>query len=114
MPEPETPVDAATFAADCNDDGSVDISDPVAVVIEENSGRKMEVYTSEPGIQFYTGNSLDESLAGKNGYYYPRHGGLCLETQHFPDSPNKPKFPSTRLDPGETFKSFTEYRFGSV
>jgi aldose 1-epimerase len=91
-----------------------DFSEPVATVIDEASGRKMEVYTSEPGIQFYTGNALDESLAGKNGFYYPRHAGLCLETQHFPDSPNHDSFPSTRLDPGETFTSFTEYRFGSA
>ncbi len=88
-----------------------DFSNPVAVVVEEASGRRMEIYTSEPGIQFYTGNALDESLAGKNGFYYPKHAGLCLETQHFPDSPNFEKYPSTRLDPGDTFTSFTEYRF---
>ena len=91
-----------------------DFSEPVAVVVEESSGRKMEVYTSEPGIQFYTGNALDETVAGKNGYFYPKHAGLCLETQHFPDAPNFEAFPSTRLDPGETFNSFTEYRFGSA
>jgi aldose 1-epimerase len=91
-----------------------DFSDPVATVIDDTSGRKLEVYTSEPGIQFYTANSLDGTLAGKNGYFYPKHSGFCLETQHFPDSPNFEKFPSTRLDPGETFTSFTEYRFGSV
>ncbi len=90
------------------------LTDPVATVIEELSGRKLEVYTSEPGIQFYTGNSLDGTQAGKNGYFYPKHAGFCLETQHFPDSPNIPHFPSTRLDPGETFTSFTEYRFGTV
>lgn len=89
-------------------------ADPVAVVVDEHSGRRMEVYTSEPGVQLYTANHFDESLAGKNGYYYPRHGGLCLETQHFPDSPNFPTFPSTRLDPGQTFTSFTEYRFSAV
>ncbi|MGC9449896.1 MAG: aldose epimerase family protein [Oceanipulchritudo sp.] len=91
-----------------------DFGDPVATVVEESSGRKMEVYTSEPGIQFYTGNSLDGTLAGKNGYFYPKHAGLCLETQHFPDAPNHEHFPSTRLDPGDTFLSFTEYRFGTV
>ena len=91
-----------------------DFSDPVVTVIEEASGRKLEVYTSEPGVHFYTANHLDESLAGKNGYYYPKHSGFCLETQHFADSPNIEDFPSTRLDPGETFTSFTEYRFGSV
>jgi len=90
------------------------LTDPVATVVEELSGRKLEVYTSEPGVQFYTGNALDGTLAGKNGYFYPKHAGFCLETQHFPDSPNIPAFPSTRLDPGETFSSFTEYRFGTV
>jgi len=91
-----------------------DFSEPVATVVDPQSGRKMEVYTSEPGIQFYTANHLDESLAGKNGFYYPRHAGLCLETQHFPDSPNFESFPSTRLDAGETFTSFTEFRFSSI
>ncbi len=91
-----------------------DLAEPVAVVIDEASGRKMEVLTSEPGIQFYTGNFLDETLAGKNGYFYPKHAGMCLETQHYPDSPNFEDFPSTRLDPGKTFHSFTEYRFSSV
>jgi aldose 1-epimerase len=91
-----------------------DLSEPVATVVEEASGRKMEVFTSEPGIQFYTGNALDGTLAGKNGYFYPRHSGLCLETQHFPDSPNIAKFPSTVLNPGETFSSFTEFRFSTV
>ncbi len=91
-----------------------DFSEPVATVVDEPSGRKMEVYTSEPGIQLYTGNALDETLAGKNGYYYPRHAGFCMETQHFPDSPNFDTFPSTRLGKGETFTSFTEYRFSTV
>lgn len=91
-----------------------DLSEPVAAVVDEVSGRKMEVYTSEPGIQFYTANFLDETLAGKNGYFYPKHAGLCLETQHFPDAPNFENFPSTRLDKGKTFSSFTEYRFSSV
>lgn len=91
-----------------------DVGDPVAAVVDEASGRKMEVFTSEPGIQFYTGNSIDGTLAGKNGYFYPRHAGLCLETQHFPDSPHFEEFPSTRLDPAETFRSFTEFRFSTV
>lgn len=90
-----------------------DFSDPVAVVTEEASGRKMEIFTSEPGIQFYTGNGLDGELAGKNGFFYPKHAGFCLETQHFPDAPNIEAFPSTRLNPGETFTSFTEYRFSA-
>jgi aldose 1-epimerase len=91
-----------------------DPDEPVAIVIDEASGRKMEVFTSEPGIQLYTGNNLDGSQAGKSGFFYPKHSGLCLETQHFPDSPNFPDFPSTVLQPGETFSSFTEYRFSSV
>lgn len=91
-----------------------DPTQPVAIVVDEPSGRKMEVFTSEPGLQFYTGNFLDESLAGKNGYFYPRHSGFCMETQHFPDAPNFEEFPSTILNPGETFESFTEYRFSAV
>ncbi|MFO7725873.1 MAG: aldose epimerase family protein [Oceanipulchritudo sp.] len=91
-----------------------DPAEPVAVVVDEASGRQMEVFTSEPGIQFYTGNNFDGSLAGKGGYFYPRHAGLCLETQHFPDSPNIKGFPSTVLAPGKTFSSFTEYRFSTT
>jgi len=91
-----------------------DLSEPVASVEEPGSGRRMEVFTSEPGVQLYTANNLDGSLAGKGGYFYPRHGGLCLETQHFPNSPNEPDFPSTRLDPGTPFQSFTEYRFSTT
>lgn len=86
----------------------------VAEVVEENSGRKMEVFTTEPGIQFYTANSLDGTLPGKNDTYYQKHAGFCLETQHFPDSPNHDNFPSTVLNPGETFSSFTEYRFSLI
>lgn len=88
--------------------------DPVAVVIDEGSGRKLEVFTTEPGIQFYTANFMDGTLAGKNDVFYQKHSGFCLETQHFPDSPNQPQFPSTLLKPGKAFKSFTEYRFSSV
>jgi aldose 1-epimerase len=88
--------------------------DPVAIVTEEATGRRLSVFTSEPGIQFYTGNHLDGSITGKGGTQYQRHAGLCLETQHFPDSPNIPDFPSTVLRPGETFSSFTEYRFSSI
>lgn len=91
-----------------------DLSEPVATVIDEGSGRKMEVFTSEPGIQFYTGNALDGTLAGKNGFFYPKHAGFCMETQHFPDSPNFPDFPSTVLKKGDTYTSFTEFRFSSV
>jgi|SRR6476661_837108 len=83
-----------------------------ADVVEPGSGRSMRVLTDQPGIQFYSGNFLDGSLQGKGGQPYVRHAGFCLETQHFPDSPNQPAFPSTVLRPGEVFRSATEYRFG--
>ena len=82
-----------------------------ARVEEPNDGRVMEVRTTQPGIQFYTGNFLDGSIKGKKGVVYARRSALCLETQHFPDSPNKPKFPSTVLKAGATFKSTTVYKF---
>lgn len=78
----------------------------------QTSGRLMEVYTTEPGIQLYTGNYLGEKFAGKNGFKYPSRYGLCLETQHFPDSPNQLDFPSTVLLPGDEYKSETIFRFG--
>ena len=80
---------------------------------DPQSGRVLEVLTTEPGIQFYSGNLLS-GIAGKGGARYGRHGGLCLETQHFPDSPNKPQFPSTVLKPGQSFHSATIYRFGTT
>lgn len=82
-----------------------------ARVTEPNSGRVMEVLTTEPGIQLYTGNFLDGKQTGVGGVTYGRHGALCLETQHFPDSPNHPEFPSTVLRPGGTYKTTTVYRF---
>jgi aldose 1-epimerase len=85
-----------------------------AVVIDPKSGRKLEVLTTEPGMQLYTGNFLDGKLKGVNGVTYHRHSGLCLETQHFPDSPNQPKFPSTTLLPGAEFKSSTVFRFSKA
>lgn len=78
-----------------------------ARVHEPTTGRLLEVYTTEPGIQFYCGNFLDGRLKGKTGKPYVHRGGFCLETQHFPDSPNQSKFPSTILKPGETYKSQT-------
>ncbi len=83
-----------------------------ATVYEPTSGRTMAVYTDQPGVQFYSGNFLKGNLKGKGGVAYVQHYGFCLETQHFPDSPNRPSFPSTVLRPGETFHSVTEYRFG--
>lgn len=83
-----------------------------ARVYEPESGRMMEVFTTEPGVQFYTGNFLDGTLTGKSGRPYGHRSGLCLETQHYPDSPNQPGFPNTILRPGETLHSTTIYRFG--
>ena len=78
------------------------------------SGRVMELFTTEPGVQFYTGNFLDGTDRGKNGTLYPWRGGFCLETQHYPDSPNRPAFPNTILRPGETFTSQTVFVFSCV
>jgi aldose 1-epimerase len=82
-----------------------------ARVSDPKSGRKMEVYTTQPGVQFFTGNTMDGTLKGKSGRIYHKHAGFCLETQHFPDSPNHPSFPTTRLNPGETFREKTIYKF---
>ena len=82
-----------------------------AAVTEPISGRVMEVFTTEPGIQFYAGNFLDGSITGKGGKVYVKRYGFCLETQHYPDSPNQPKFPSTVLKPGQTYKTTTVYKF---
>lgn len=82
-----------------------------ARVYDPSSGRVMEVWTSEPGLQFYTGNFLDGTITGKRGWVYEKHAGLCLETQHFPDSPNQPAFPSVVLRPGETYRHRTVYKF---
>jgi aldose 1-epimerase len=86
----------------------------VATVIEPNSGRRMEVFTTEPGIQFYSGNFLNGTVAGKKGVLYKKRSALCLETQHYPDSPNKPSFPSVVLNPGETYKTTTVYKFSVI
>lgn len=82
-----------------------------AKVFEPRSGRILEVFTTEPGVQFYTGNFLDGTLTGKAGNPYGKHGGFCLETQHFPDSPNQPDFPSTQLNPGDIYQQLTIYKF---
>jgi aldose 1-epimerase len=83
-----------------------------AKVLEPVSGRTMEVYTNEPSIQFYGGNFLNGSDTGKYGKVYAYRGALCLETQHYPDSPNQPAFPSTLLNPGEEYYSVCVYKFG--
>lgn len=85
----------------------------IAEVFEPKSGRVMQTLTTEPGVQFYSGNFLDGTLTGKSGGAYAHRSGFCLETQHFPDSPNQPNFPTTILRPGETFRSTTIYRFST-
>ncbi len=82
-----------------------------ATVFEPTTGRVMEVLTTEPGVQLYCGNFLDGKSAGKGGKIYKRRYGFCLETQHFPDSPNQPKFPTTILKPGQEYRSTTAFRF---
>jgi len=84
-----------------------------ATAYETTSGRTMQVWTTEPGVQFYTGNFLDGTLTGKSGKIYQRRFGFCFETQHYPDSPNQPSFPTTTLRRGATYRSTTIYRFGS-
>ncbi len=85
-----------------------------ARVIDPSSGRTLDVSTTEPGVQFYSGNFLDGTIVGKTGRVYPHRAGLCLETQHFPDSPNRSNFPTTILRPGETYRSRTVFAFGVV
>ena len=80
---------------------------------DPSSGRVLEVSTTQPGVQFYTGNFLDGTVTGKQGHVYKRRYGFCLETQHFPDSPNHPDFPTTILKSGETFKSQTVFKFST-
>ena len=84
-----------------------------ARVYEPTTGRVLEVSTTQPGVQFYTGNFLDGTITGKQGHVYKRRYGLCLETQHFPDSPNHPDFPSTILKPGEKFEQKTVFKFSA-
>lgn len=89
-----------------------DLNTPAAQVVSEKSGIVMEVFTNEPGLQFYAGNSMSEAGdKGKLGVVYPRRGALCLETQHYPDSPNQKSFPSVVLKPGETYQSRCIYKF---
>ena len=82
-----------------------------ATIVEPTSGHEMQVWTTEPGVQFYTGNFLDGSITGKGGWTYQARNGFCFEPQHFPDSPNKPGFPTTVLKPGETYKNTIIYKF---
>ncbi|MBI4326614.1 MAG: galactose mutarotase [Chloroflexi bacterium] len=84
-----------------------------ARVFEPTSGREMEVWSTEPGLQFYSGNFLDGTIKGKVGWVYQFRNGFCMEPQHYPDSPNQPGFPSTVLKPGETYKNTILYKFGA-
>ena len=86
---------------------------PAARVRDPDSGRTLVVETTEPGVQFYSGNFLDGSITGKGGRVYGHRSGFCLETQHFPDSPNQPAFPSTILEPGHILRSSTTWTFGT-
>jgi len=96
------------FVLDRASDGLVH----AARVVEPASGRTLDISTTEPGLQFYSGNFLDGTITGKGGHVYNHRNGFCLETQHYPDSPNQPEFPSTILRPGEEYRSQTVFRFG--
>jgi aldose 1-epimerase len=84
-----------------------------AIATEATTGRIMQVWTQEPGVQFYCGNFLDGAAVGKGGRAYPRRSGFCLETQHYPDSPNQPAFPNTILRPGHTYRTSTVFKFSA-
>ena len=88
-----------------------DINAIAGILYDPSTGIRMIIHTDQPGIQFYAGNFLDGSFMGKNGIAYPMRSGLCFETQHFPDSPNQPSFPSTTLYPGEKYTTKTIYKF---
>ena len=94
-------------------EGDTDSLVPVARAMSPNTGIVLEVESTEPGVQLYTSNFLDGSIAGSGGQAYRQGDGFCLETQHFPDSPNQPDFPSTELRPGETYQSSTVFRFST-
>lgn len=93
--------------------GKMGVLHPAAKVYDPASGRTLTVETTEPGVQFYAGNFLDGSVKGKSGHAYGLRSALCLETQHFPDSPNHPSFPTTELKPGQTYHSVTTWTFGA-
>ena len=99
------------WVLDGDGDGSLHLA---AEAQEPASGRRLEVWTDQPGVQFYSGNFLDGTLVGKGGRVYRQGDAFCLETQHFPDSPNQPSFPSTVLRPGEAYRTSTAFRFGTV
>jgi len=94
-------------------DAKGDVSKVAADVYDPQSGRRLQLFTTEPGVQFYTSNFLDGTVKGKQGKVYPHWGAFTLETQHFPDSPNQPDFPSTRLDPGQTYTQTMVLKFSA-
>lgn len=97
------------YVLDAEDKGEMKLA---VEVVEPETGRTLKTYTEEPGVQFYAGNFLDGSFSGKGGAVIEKRHGFCLETQHFPDSPNNPQFPTTELKPGEKYTSTTIYEFG--
>jgi aldose 1-epimerase len=94
-------------------DAKGDLGKLAADVSDSQSGRRLQLYTTEPGVQFYTSNFLDGTVKGKAGKTYPHWGAFTLETQHYPDAPNQPGFPSTRLDPGKTYTQTTVFKFSA-
>ncbi|MDE6768508.1 MAG: galactose-1-epimerase, partial [Muribaculaceae bacterium] len=92
-------------------DNNNDIAVKAAELYSPATGIVLDVYTNEPGVQIYSGNFLDGSVTGKKGIAYNQHAGICLETQHYPDAPNKPQWPSVRLNPGDTYNSHCIYKF---
>jgi aldose 1-epimerase len=94
--------------------GKASVLQEAARVVEPASGRVLTVETSQPGLQFYSGNFLDGTLHGKHGHVFNKHAGFCLETQHFPDSPNHPTFPTSELKPGQTYHSVTVFSFSTA
>ena len=88
-----------------------DINTPAVELYSPASGILLEMFTDEPGVQVYSGNFLDGTATGKKGITYNQHAAICLESQHYPDSPNKPQWPSVRLNPGETYNSHCIYKF---
>lgn len=94
-------------------DNEGSINNPAVELYSPESGILLTVYTNEPGVQVYSGNFLDGSVTGKKGITYNQHAGICLETQHYPNSPNKPQWPSVRLNPGETYNSECIYKFST-
>jgi aldose 1-epimerase len=94
--------------------GKMGTMQQAARVVEPTTGRVLTVETTQPGVQFYSGNFLDGTLHGKHGHIYGKHAGFCLETQHFPDSPNHPKFPTSELKPGETYHEVTIFTFSTA